>query len=314
LVVIRPVQEFALTLVSNHQANCLATMDALAATATVVQVSIYAYNVAQALQELCETIRKGHAKLREQCKRLEVLEIVVRKIEQDTRLHRQEVINYLVTVREHILRLHGLLLHKLGSQRDTFLRRLRSGLSLLRAKKQIRDAFASLAEDSSCLTLYMSNYKPSPPATPSMAPNQQRRFPPVNERGELVPETTQEVSVSQTVRRGDIILNPFCKSALVPYQQRPQRGGPEDTSPVSSDAQDQEAGDAASTAPIEPDVSDIDQDFQDISATGGAIVGQASSNELGNLKAAALKGSKLKQVFRTIKAEDGGKNRMGNIG
>jgi hypothetical protein len=147
-----------------------------------------------------------------------------------------------------------------------------------------------------------------------MAPNQQRRFPPVNERGELVPETTQEVSVSQTVRRGDIILNPFCKSALVPYQQRPQRGGPEDTSPVSSDAQDQEAGDAASTAPIEPDISDIDQDFQDISATGGAIVGQASSNELGNLKAAALKGSKLKQVFRTIKAEDGGKNRMGNIG
>jgi hypothetical protein len=190
-------------------------METLAATATVLQVSVYAYNVAQALQELCQTIRNGHTKLQEKCKRLEVLEIVVRQIEQDTRLHRQPVIEYLVIIREHILRLHGSLLHKLGSQRDTFLRRLSAGLSLLRAEKKIKDAFASLAEDCDCLTLYMSQYNSGSSTTHSMAPvQQQRRAPLFNEQGEVVPETTQEVSVPRPSGGGDIILSPFCRRVL----------------------------------------------------------------------------------------------------
>jgi len=215
-IVIRLAQESALLLSARLQppGNRLATMETLAATATVLQVSVYAYNVAQALQELCQTIRNGHAKLQEKCKRLEVLEIVVRQIEQDTRLHRQPVIEYLVIIREHILRLHGSLLHKLGSQRDTFLRRLSAGLSLLRAEKQIKDAFASLAEDCDCLTLYMSQYNSGSSTTHSMAPiHQQRSVPLFNEQGEVVFETTQEVSVPGP-SRGDTILSPFCRRVL----------------------------------------------------------------------------------------------------
>jgi hypothetical protein len=65
---------------------------------------------------------------------------------------------------------------------------------------------------------------------------------------------------------------------------------------------------------IAPDSNDSDQASKDVSSTGGANAGQPSSNQMGNLKAVALKGIELMQMFSTIKADGGGQNGMGDIG
>jgi hypothetical protein len=166
-------------------------MEALAATATVVQISIYASNVTSALQELRQTIRHGSAKLRGQSQRLDVLEVVVKKIEQDPRLQSQQVAGYLATVRDDILRLHGLVLNNIQSPRDTFLRKVGAGIALLKADKRIETAFANLEKDCGVITLYMSRYESSP----TMAENQQQQTMQFNQRGELVSTDSHEVSL-----------------------------------------------------------------------------------------------------------------------
>lgn len=162
-------------------------MEALAATATVIQVSLYASNIAAALQELRQVLRNGSEKLKERSKRLEVLEIVVNKIERDCRVHSQQVAEYLEIVRADILHLYGVVLHTLQTPRDTIVHRLRAGLALFRANKRIEHAFARLGQDCNYLTLYLSELRSNPPMAPQQAA---LRF---NDQGESVNPNQREV-------------------------------------------------------------------------------------------------------------------------
>lgn len=276
-------------------------METLAATATVVQISIYASNIAYAIQELRQIVLKGTTKLQEQSKRLEVLETVVRKIEQNTRLHSQPVAEYLVTVRDHILRLHGVLLNKLQSPRDTPLRRLSAGFAHLRARKQIEDAFTSLGQDCNYLTLYLSELKSSP----SMAHDQPSQVRQLDQQGEGMTENLGEVSVRRPFEFDSVLRS--CQLSVVSCQPATRQSN-QGTSSASRGAQNQEAAFTAATA-----FNDIDQSFGNISANGAGTAGQPSSNEVGNVRAAALKKRRLKQVYGTVQAESGGVNRVGNI-
>ena len=98
---------------------------------------------------------------------------------------------------------------------------------------------------------------------------------------------------------------------MVPYQPSKQRSGP-GGSPGNSgpgQAQGRTSG-VSSSASTAPDLTD--QLFEDICATGTAIDG-AGSNDLGNLKVAALQGKPMKQVFKSVRAQPGGHNVLGNV-
>jgi hypothetical protein len=280
-------------------------MEALAATATVIQISIYASNIASALHELRSKIQHGSIKLQERSKRLEVLELVVKEIEQDPRLHRPEVAEYLTTIRDNILRLHAVILYSLQSPRDTPLHRLRAGLALFRASKQIEDAFASLGQDCQVLTLYLRNHTPGT----TMPQEQQRGAPQFDQQGEL-PADPREMVSSHVSESRCHANKPSHQWKVIPYVPTTQ-ANTSGSSPGPGGGQSERTADEAhsdSTA-----AGNFEFSFTNISSRGESKDGKSSSNEIGNIKAAKVKNRQVKEVAMNVRAESGGTNKLGCI-
>jgi hypothetical protein len=131
-------------------------MEAIGFAASAAQISVYAFSIASAIQEIRSAIRNGPTLLRDRSQQLDILSLVVRGIELDSRLHSDQVAEYLVTVESRILRLHNSIRHHLQKPTNSFFQKIRAASTFISRNKEVEGSFNALQRDCQILNIYMT--------------------------------------------------------------------------------------------------------------------------------------------------------------
>jgi len=130
-------------------------MEAIGLVASVAQISAYAFSILETMQKIRSLARDGPDQLREKVEHLDLLLVIVGRIEGNQRLRDEAIARYLASIQKKIRRLLDAVkssLSKLGAR--TF-KGLLAAIHIISNEKLIDASFTSISQDCNTLALHI---------------------------------------------------------------------------------------------------------------------------------------------------------------